>query len=132
MIDCSRNSAYGYDQRLEVYGTKGLISMDNERPLHAVTSQIGLQGPTQSPIHYSFPSRFKYSYQRELDHFVDVLFGKTELSVLPKETLAACKIATACEESAKTNKMVEIKWTDDQLLTTTQKVPTVNKFTDVF
>ncbi|XP_031829872.1 putative oxidoreductase YrbE [Nomia melanderi] len=126
MIDASRTSAFGYDQRLEVYGTKGLISLDNERPLHGVTSQIGLQGITQSPIHYSFPSRFKYSYQRELDHFIDVLFGKTELAVMPKETLAACKIATACEESAKTNKVVEIKWTDDELLTNSQKVSTAN------
>ncbi|XP_017877299.1 uncharacterized protein LOC108623353 [Ceratina calcarata] len=115
VIDVSRNSVFGYDQRLEVFGPKGMISADNEQPMHAVTSQIGLQGQTSAPIWYSFPSRFMNGYRRELDHFLDVVVGKSVPSVQPKETLAVSKIASACEESAKTGKMVEIKWAPKEL-----------------
>lgn len=115
VIDVSRNSVFGYDQRLEVFGPRGMICADNERPFHSVTSQIGLQGLNSAPIYYSFPSRYMNGYRRELDHFVDVVVGKCQPSVQPKETLAVSKIAAACEESAKTGKMVEINWAPNEL-----------------
>ncbi|CAK9826816.1 Uncharacterized oxidoreductase YrbE [Anthophora retusa] len=114
VIDVSRNSTYGYDQRLEVFGPKGMITADNQLSL-SVTTQYGLQGVNTPPILYSFPSRFINAYRRELDHFVDVVLGKDESSVLPKETLAVSKIASACEESVRTGNMVEIKWAEGEL-----------------
>ncbi|XP_076757842.1 myo-inositol 2-dehydrogenase [Xylocopa sonorina] len=117
-IDISRNSAYGYDQRLEVFGPKGMITADNEQPLHCVTTQYGHAGLNSPPIWYSFPSRFANGYRRELDHFIDVVHGKAESIVQPKETLAVIKIATACLESARTGKVVEIRWAKNELLDT--------------
>ncbi|XP_050493041.1 inositol 2-dehydrogenase-like [Bombus huntii] len=114
-IDLSRNSSFGYDQRLEVFGPKGMIKADNEQPMHGVTSQYNLDGLTSAPIWYSFASRFMNGYRRELDHFIDIVLGRAECSVLPKETLAVIKIATACQESARTGKMVEIKWAPNEL-----------------
>lgn len=114
-IDLSRNSCYGYDQRLEVFGQKGMIIADNERPISNVTTQYGLQGSIQAPIWYSFASRFMNGYRRELDHFVNVVLGKAEMSVSSKETLAVSKIASACQESARIGEMIEIKWTEDEL-----------------
>ncbi|KOC61684.1 putative oxidoreductase YrbE [Habropoda laboriosa] len=114
MIDMSRNSVHGYDQRVEVFGPKGMITADNQRPLSVVT-QIGTQGTNTSPIWYSFPSRFMNAYRRELDHFVNIALGKVESSVLPKETLAVSKIASACEESARTGETVKIQWTENEL-----------------
>ncbi|KZC08846.1 PREDICTED: inositol 2-dehydrogenase-like [Dufourea novaeangliae] len=122
VIDISRNSPVGYDQRLEVFGPKGLITADNERPLHSVTMQRGLQGATQAPIWYSFASRFMNGYRRELDHFINVVLGKSELSVTSEETLAVCKIACACEESAKTGKMVEINWPANEIPRNTENL----------
>lgn len=116
VIDLSRNSPYGYDQRLEVFGPKGMISAVNEQPIHCVTSHNGIQGVNSPPIWYSFPSRFKNAYQAELNHFIDIVLGKDESSVLPEETLAVSKVASACEESARTGKMVEIKWAPNELL----------------
>ncbi|XP_006618491.1 uncharacterized protein LOC102675776 [Apis dorsata] len=115
VIDLSRNSPYGYDQRLEVFGPKGMISAVNEQPIHCVTSHNGIQGVNSPPIWYSFPSRFRNAYQAELNHFIDIVLGKDESSVLPKQTLAVSKVASACEESARTGKMVEIKWTPNEL-----------------
>ncbi|XP_034190565.2 inositol 2-dehydrogenase [Osmia lignaria lignaria] len=115
MIDLSRNSNYGYDQRLEVFGPKGMIKADNEQPMHCVNTQYGLQGSNSPPIWYSFPSRFMNGYRRELEHFVDIVLGMDESSVLAKETLAVSKLASACEESARSGKMVEIKWAVNEL-----------------
>lgn len=114
MVDVSRNSPYGYDQRLEVFGPKGMIVANNEST-NSVNSQNGVQGITSAPIWYSFAIRFMNGYRRELDHFINVVLGKTEPSVLPKEILAVSKIASACEESVRTGKMVEINWTPNEL-----------------
>ncbi|XP_012532501.2 myo-inositol 2-dehydrogenase [Monomorium pharaonis] len=114
MIDLSRNSPYGYDQRLEVFGPRGMVRADNEQT-NSVCSQRDLQGPITAPIWYSFASRFMNGYRRELDHFIDVLHDKTESMVKSKEILAVSKIATACEESARTGKIMEIKWTASEL-----------------
>ncbi|KAG7212063.1 hypothetical protein KM043_012418 [Ampulex compressa] len=115
MIDLSRNSSFGYDQRLEVFGPKGMVKADNEQPMHCVSTQYDLRGTNGPPIWYSFPSRFLNGYRREFDHFLDVVLGKAESIVKPQETLAVSKIATACEESARTRQMIELKWADNEL-----------------
>lgn len=114
IIDLSRNSTFGYDQRLEVFGPKGMVQADNEQP-NSVRRQYDLQGLTTAPIWFSFASRFMNGYRRELDHFIDVVHGKAESLVKSKEILAVSKIATACEESARTGKIVNLKWTASEL-----------------
>ncbi|XP_066600815.1 inositol 2-dehydrogenase-like [Prorops nasuta] len=115
MIDLSRNSPYGYDMRLEAFGPKGMIHAANEQPIHCVTAHKDLTGITSPPIWYSFASRFQNAYRKELDHFIDVVHKKAELIVKPKESLATTKIADACEKSARTGQMVEIKWTAEEM-----------------
>lgn len=115
MIDVSRLSTVGYDQRVEVYGPKGMITVDNQRPTPGLTVRRGVQSTMQAPMYYSFSSRYKEGYEREMEHFVDVALGMTEMSITSKQTMAVSKIATACEESAKTGKFVEIKWSSDEM-----------------
>ncbi|XP_063980711.1 inositol 2-dehydrogenase-like [Diachasmimorpha longicaudata] len=117
MINLSRNSAYGYDMRIEAFGPKGMIRAENEQPIHCVETQYGHDGPRHAPIWYSFPSRFRLAYRREMDNFLDIVLGKHELNVKPKEVLAVSRIASACEESARTGKMIEIKWNSGELPT---------------
>lgn len=115
MIDLSRNSIYGYDQRLEVFGPKGMVQVGNEQPINSVCRQYGLEGPTTAPIWYSFPSRYMYGYRKEFDHFIDIVLNKAESIVGLEEILAVNKITTACEESARNKKIVELKWTVEEL-----------------
>lgn len=115
MIDLSRNSNYGYDQRLEAFGPKGMVQVDNEQPIYSVRRQYGLEGPATAPIWYSFASRYMNSYRKEFDHFIDIVLGKAESMVKSKEILAVSKIAIACEESARTGKVVELKWANGEL-----------------
>ncbi|EFN75356.1 uncharacterized protein LOC105191414 [Harpegnathos saltator] len=115
MIDLSRNSSFGYDQRLEVFGPKGMMQVDNEQPIHSVRRQYGQEGQITAPIWYSFASRYMNGYRREFDHFIDIVLGKAESMVRPNEILAVSKIAMACEESARAGKVVELKWADGEL-----------------
>ncbi|KAJ9594222.1 hypothetical protein L9F63_014382, partial [Diploptera punctata] len=110
MIDLSRNSTYGYDQRLEAFGARGMLVCDNERPMCGMTSEKGLRGALHEPIYFSFPSRYMLAYEYEMEHFLRVLDGKEEMQVQGHETLAVSKIASACEESARTGKSVELTW----------------------
>ncbi|XP_046978693.1 uncharacterized oxidoreductase YrbE-like [Vanessa cardui] len=113
--DNSRYSAYGYDQRLEVFGNKGMIKVENERPIHSIELYKEQTGVNLNPIYYSFPSRYKVAYKRELEHFLDVVQYGVPQDVTSWQTLAVSKIATAAEESARTGKTVEIDWSEDNI-----------------
>ncbi|KAM3968176.1 putative oxidoreductase YrbE [Aphomia sociella] len=113
--DNSRYSAYGYDQRLEVFGNKGMIKVENETPCHSTEAYIGQDGIKLSPIFYSFPSRYRLAYKRELEHFLDVVQDGVPMNVTSWQTLAVSKIATAAEESARTGRTVDIDWSKDDI-----------------
>ncbi|CAB0041646.1 unnamed protein product [Trichogramma brassicae] len=104
MVDLSRNSCYGYDQRVEVFGPKGLIDATNEQPIHCVTAQLGQRKP---PIWYKFASRFRNAYTREMEYFLDVALGKAQ--PLVQEIMTVSKIADACEKSARTGQSQELE-----------------------
>lgn len=90
------------------------MQAENEQP-NSVRRQYDLQGSVTAPIWYSFASRFMNGYRREFDHFVDVVHGKAKSLVRSKEILAVSKIATACEESARTGKIVDLNWAKGEL-----------------
>ncbi|XP_077291817.1 inositol 2-dehydrogenase-like [Arctopsyche grandis] len=114
MLDNSRHSNYGYDQRLEVFGSKGMIRADNERPVHCNEVQLGYSGSSFAPIWFSFPSRYRMAYYLEMEHFLDVVRGYAKPMVQGFQTIAVSKIATAAEKSARTGMTVELKWTEEE------------------
>ena len=67
-IDINRQSAYGYDQRLEVFGDGGMLQADNQYQ-STVTHATGA-GFTRPPIEYSFPTRYREAYCAELACFL--------------------------------------------------------------
>ncbi|XP_013412889.1 uncharacterized protein LOC106175433 isoform X2 [Lingula anatina] len=106
MIDLSRNASYGYDQRLEVFGTKGMLVSENQRCTgvqHSCTT-----GTSLAPMHFSFPQRYADSYVLAMEHFLNVMEEKEAMEITKESTLTISKIATACEESYKLGKPVEL------------------------
>ena len=70
-IDVNRFSSYGYDQRIEVFGSKGMLQAENRSPVSTVLSSgDGLLRPT---IEHSFPTRYREAYRQELVAFGDCL-----------------------------------------------------------
>lgn len=106
VISNTRRSGYGYDQRVEAYGSKGMAATGNER-LDAV-EVWSEAGALASPIRPNFLSRYMPSYAREMDHFADVVAGRAKSSVGYAEGLAALTWAEACAESARTNSVVKL------------------------
>lgn len=106
VIANTRRSGYGYDQRVEAYGSRGMAMTGNER-VDAV-EVWGEAGAHASPIRPNFLSRYAASYAGEMNHFADVLAGRTNSVVGYAEGLAALAWAEACAESARTNKVVKL------------------------
>ena len=72
-IDNSRRAVYGYDQRLEAFGSAGMASSDN--PPAATAHYWDSEGPHGRPLPYFFLDRYIPSYMAEWDAFVDMVNG---------------------------------------------------------
>ncbi len=75
-IDNSRQAVYGYDQRVEVFGSDGMVAVSNNTPDSAVVSNAkGVHGSL--PLFF-FVERYTESYIAEMKAFVEcVLQDKT-------------------------------------------------------
>ena len=68
------------------------------------------KGCTGSPVQDSFPQRFKEAYQKELDHFVDIVLDPSKPCAITRDDVLRCsRIADACERSQKEGRMVELE-----------------------
>ena len=79
VIDCSRKAVYGYDQRAEVFGSKGSAAAANDHPNTAVLStEEGVI--SDKPLHF-FLERYNAAYIEETEQFIDVLLQGGDVSV---------------------------------------------------
>ncbi len=74
MISNSRRATYGYDQRIEVHGSKGAVSAENQRPV-SIEVATGA-GYTRPPLHDFFMTRYTEAYAAEIATFIAALDGK--------------------------------------------------------
>lgn len=106
VIDNSRKAAYGYDQRLEVFGSKGMALADNNFPnSHKLYSEKGVSGDL--PLHF-FLERYQESYINEMKDFVDALNANGEMLVGGKDGLMSILIGLAARKSVEENRPVKI------------------------
>jgi len=106
-IDLSREAVYGYDQRIEVHGSNGMVQAHNKQPTSMVLSnRNGIAIDTNC---YSFPQRYVEAYANELAHFVDCVEGKTVPILTHKDARMVSIIADAAEESARTGKAIKMQ-----------------------
>ncbi len=104
-IDTSRIAAYGYDQRLELFGENGMAIAENVRN---TSVQIhNAQGLHQSPINYSFPTRYQAAYKLEMEAFFDGIRHRILNNVSLKECLLGHLIADAGYLSATENRVID-------------------------
>jgi len=106
-IDLSREAVYGYDQRIEVLGSGGMLQAENKQPTSMVLHNK--QGITIDPNCYSFPQRYEHAYAKELDHFADVVLGKVVPKLTHDDARKVAIIADAAEESCRTGKPVAMR-----------------------
>ena len=106
-IDNSRKAVYGYDQRIELFGSEGMISTENETPdRHSLSTADGIQNPL--PL-YFFLERYTESYFREMQSFVNSVNNNTPLEVTGADGRAPVVIGLAARKSYDENRPVALK-----------------------
>ncbi len=106
-IDNSRQAVYGYDQRIELFGSEGMVSTENETlDRHTYSNAEGIQGPL--PL-YFFLERYTESYLREMQSFVDSVENDTPLEVTGADGRAPVVIGLAARLSYDENRPVALK-----------------------
>ncbi|OQR94470.1 oxidoreductase family [Achlya hypogyna] len=104
-IENSRVAAYGYDQRVEILGSKGAVSCENNYP-NTVTISTGTSIARDLPLHF-FIDRYMDAYKDELSAFVDVcLDPRTAPPVSGHDGRQALKLGLAATRSMKENRPV--------------------------
>ena len=106
-IDNSRYSAYGYDQRLEVFGEKGMVQTKNILEDALVWSDASGQHRARSQRF--FTERYAQSYRNIIQHFVVSLQQGSPLGISAQDGLAALNIAMAAKQSVKENRPIAIE-----------------------
>ena len=103
----SRNCAFGYDQRIEAFGEKGMAQSNNVHNSHATFTTDSFVD-AKPPLLAFFQDRYAAAYKLEVDHFIDCLQSKQTPSCAFKDGKAALIIADAATQSAMTGKVVEL------------------------
>ena len=107
VIENSRKAVYGYDQRLEVFGSKGVLKIDN--PLMTNVSGSDQQG-THSDVNLNFfIDRYENSYLIEMEVFIEALANKTKMPVSGSDGVKAIVLADAAYVSLKENRPIKIE-----------------------
>jgi myo-inositol 2-dehydrogenase/D-chiro-inositol 1-dehydrogenase len=106
MIDNSRKAVYGYDQRVEMFGSEGMVTIaNNTADSHIRCDRAGIH--TALPLNF-FLERYAESYRREMQAFVDAVVNQTPVPVSGDDGFKAAVIALAAAKSARENRPVKL------------------------
>ena len=106
VIDCSRQTNYGYDQRVEVFGSKGSIIVENTTPTSVVCSSKS--GVVADKPHETFVERYREAFIAELSGFVAAVREGSPVRVGASDALAAVRAAGAAKASHETHLPVRL------------------------
>ena len=105
-ISNSRRATYGYDQRIEVHGSKGAVSAENQRPVSIELANAN--GYTRPPLHDFFMTRYTEAYAREISSFIDFVESKSPATPSGIDGLIALALADAALKSAQEGRAVKV------------------------
>lgn len=106
MISNSRRATYGYDQRIEVHGSKGMVSAENQRPVSIEVATA--TGYTRPPLHDFFMTRYTEAYAAEIASFIAALSGKGKAEPSGEDGLIALALADAAVKSVAEGRTVKL------------------------
>jgi myo-inositol 2-dehydrogenase / D-chiro-inositol 1-dehydrogenase len=106
-INNSRRSAYGYDQRIEAFGEKGMLQAGNQRPT-TVSFWGAAATDAKDPVLNFFIERYTPAYLAEIDHFVDCVENGAAPLVGYRDGREALRLADAALESMRTGQTIRL------------------------
>ncbi len=110
VIDNSRKAVYGYDQRVEMFGSKGVAMAQNKTPDTVVQSN-GTGVHSSLPL-YFFVERYAEAYMEEMRAFVRAVLEDKATPVNGLDARAPVVIGYAAKKSAEENRPVRLKEID--------------------
>lgn len=106
VITNSRRATYGYDQRVEVHGEKGMLQAGNKQATQVIAADGS--GFTASPLLDFFMERYAQAYANEMRAFLDVIESGAIPPVSGHDGLEALRLADAAVKSMKTGTWVHV------------------------
>ena len=97
VINTNRRAAYGYDQRFEVLGSKGMLQAGNHRPTEVI-SYTERHVAADKPEHF-FLERYRVAYAVEIGHFFAALQSGKPMATTIDDGVAALELAEAATTS---------------------------------
>ena len=107
LISNSRRATYGYDQRIEVHGSLGAVSAENQRPVSIEVASA--TGYTRPPLHDFFMTRYTAAYAAEIAAFIAAVSGKAKASPTGEDGLSALALAEAALKSVAEGRTVQMR-----------------------
>jgi myo-inositol 2-dehydrogenase/D-chiro-inositol 1-dehydrogenase len=106
VIDNSRKAVYGYDQRVEIFGSKGMANADNNYPEnHRYFASDGVH--SSLPLNF-FMDRYLDAYANEMKIFCNAVVNSLPLPVSGDDGLKSVAIALAAKKSVQENRPVKL------------------------
>jgi myo-inositol 2-dehydrogenase/D-chiro-inositol 1-dehydrogenase len=107
VIKNSRRAAYGYDQRIEILGSEGLLQAENIAENSVVKSTT--VGVLSAKPKYFFLERYMGAFKAEWDAFVKSIRNHKPVPVNLEDGVAALAMAEAATQSQNTGKSIQLK-----------------------
>lgn len=107
MIDNSRKAAYGYDQRVEVFGSGGCVTVQNDYTNTA--KLVTADGVYQDKPKLFFVERYRESYEKETKDFIDCIVNGHQVPVSGYDGLQAELAAYAAKQSLQLGRPVRLE-----------------------
>lgn len=106
-INNSRRAAFGYDQRIELFGSDGMVISDNKKA-HELKFYGSTTTEAAEPYLDFFIQRYAEAYEAEIAAFIAAVRDATPIQATFDDGYRALMLAEAAVESARTGKTVEV------------------------
>ena len=105
-ISTSRRAAYGYDQRFEVLGSKGMLQAGNHRPTEVFAHTA--EAISQDKPEPFFLERYRVAYAAEMEHFLEAIDKGTPPRATINDGVKALELADAAMRSWREKRVIEL------------------------
>jgi myo-inositol 2-dehydrogenase/D-chiro-inositol 1-dehydrogenase len=106
LISNSRRASYGYDQRIEVHGSEGMVSAENQR--EADIEIANREGFTRPPLLDFFMTRYAAAYANEIAAFINAIMNGEPAAPGGQDGLIALALAEAALKSVTEGRTVKL------------------------
>lgn len=108
-INGSRRAIYGYDQRVEAFGSEGMVISNNQTPT-SVTRYTKDTTQVKDPLYNFFIDRYVDAYNLQLTSFIENVLAKKPVSPSFEDGRRAQVLADAAQQSLETGQKVTLSW----------------------